>query len=134
MAFLVGELFVPSFTRWCGFIVGAGSAGGIYRGLLCSRNPTQLEVKDADDGVTIFKLPPAAAPAGKPAPGTIVKVLQSPLAYIGLVPVATFPNTLPEPYVGQLYTYTNIGGFGVYAIVQGNDGTLYLALPDELSL
>jgi len=137
MAFVAGELVAFSFTRWAGFVIGGTTviAPTRWRVLLCSDNPAQVEIADTDDGLTVFHLtPPVATPAGMPAPGTIVKVLQSPLAFIALAPLSSFPFTLPVPYVAQVYFYVDIGGFGIYAVLMGNDGTLFLALPEELTL
>lgn len=135
MAFIVGESVVTSFARYCGVVIGGGTVLGSYRVLMLSEAPCMIEIRDADDGNTVFQLnTPAPVPPGKPTYGDVVKVLQSPLAYIGLVPVVNFPLTLPAPFVGTVYAYVDVGGFGVYCILLGQNGSQFLALPSELSL
>lgn len=142
MAFVVGELFLPSFTRWCGQITGQVftegavpvAVPGQWRGLILSPYPSTMKVLDVDDGVTVFGLTAfVAPPAGKPPAGTVVKAIQSPNAFQGLLPLTSFPQTLPVPYVAQVGFYVNIGGFGIYAGLYGNDGTIFVALPAELT-
>ena len=141
MPFVVGELFVPSVTRWCGEIIGPVQTSaaapvlvpGQWRALLLAPTPTMITMYDVDLGVTAFALNTfVAAPSGQPPVGSFVRIQPNPLFFQGITGLTA---NLPDPdLVGQVWFYANLGGPNPFAAVVFFDGSTFLALPGEMAL
>lgn len=140
MPLVAGDFIVPTFGRTVFVVIGTYTVPGLiaaFRAVQVGVPSTQVFVQDVDvdASFTWFVLAFAAVPAGKPVPGSRVRILASPLALFSGVPIASAPITEPS-FRGIIFSYFTIPTFPgpVYAVIVTPEGLLILAQSDELSL